>query len=405
MTRFMRAPLGLKVLVALSIVSLLGWLIILGPDEIAAASDLSSGVSILTVILIFLLVYCIALTAAVFRPSYWLRPLAIFMSIFALFLHWGLISVTEEYGVARLFPIAVMLWGIVYLTISSRLISYFSNSDSMVIETANSKDGAKFEAVDNSVHSMKSDEIDASKNSFAKGVNLVVIDDKFNTKWHRISIEKAKNHPLYGVGGWLALFAISLGLGLLKGLGDLGSEAAKYEASLFDIISAPGGGFVAFALLAGAIQVLTVYYLMYSKSPLFRNVSSALLLFGEPLVWCVGVGMSIPGWGREIAEGSILWVISCSIWVTYLQRSKRVRVTFENTVQSESNSNSSKSNPQEPTREPLQTDESLWGQALNEFEGKNRSQGLWAKSFAEAEGDESKAKAYYIKERVRQLSR
>ena len=47
------------------------------------------------------------------------------------------------------------------------------------------------------------------------------------------------------------------------------------------------------------------------------------------------------------------------------------------------------------TRKPLVTshtssDEVHWARALEEFEGANRRRGLWAKSFAEADGDEVK---------------
>ena len=40
---------------------------------------------------------------------------------------------------------------------------------------------------------------------------------------------------------------------------------------------------------------------------------------------------------------------------------------------------------------------------MEEFEGADRRRGLWAKSFAEADGDEVKAKVFYLKARVLQL--
>lgn len=48
--------------------------------------------------------------------------------------------------------------------------------------------------------------------------------------------------------------------------------------------------------------------------------------------------------------------------------------------------------------------EKLYAQALREFESDNRNEGLYAKCFAEADGDEDKAKARYIKNRVNELS-
>ena len=49
------------------------------------------------------------------------------------------------------------------------------------------------------------------------------------------------------------------------------------------------------------------------------------------------------------------------------------------------------------------TDEGLWAQALEEFESSSRRAGLWARVFAEANGDESLAKAGYLRLRVDEL--
>jgi hypothetical protein len=48
-------------------------------------------------------------------------------------------------------------------------------------------------------------------------------------------------------------------------------------------------------------------------------------------------------------------------------------------------------------------DEELWARALLEFESQNRRPGLWAKSFAEAGGNEAAAKAGYLTSRVLEL--
>ncbi len=42
----------------------------------------------------------------------------------------------------------------------------------------------------------------------------------------------------------------------------------------------------------------------------------------------------------------------------------------------------------------------LWEMAIDELDSENRKKGLWAKCFAEADGDENKAKANYLKQRV-----
>lgn len=40
----------------------------------------------------------------------------------------------------------------------------------------------------------------------------------------------------------------------------------------------------------------------------------------------------IPGIDAGLGADFIPWLVTCPVWVTYLQRSKRVRVTFEHKV-------------------------------------------------------------------------
>lgn len=49
--------------------------------------------------------------------------------------------------------------------------------------------------------------------------------------------------------------------------------------------------------------------------------------------------------------------------------------------------------------------EAAWTIALDEYEAGKKSQGLWAKCFAQAAGDEQKAKASYLEARARELSK
>ncbi|MDC0219062.1 hypothetical protein OAL58_03645 [Verrucomicrobia bacterium] len=49
-------------------------------------------------------------------------------------------------------------------------------------------------------------------------------------------------------------------------------------------------------------------------------------------------------------------------------------------------------------------EEKLYAQAAAELEDGNRDEGLWAKCFAECDGDENKAKARYIKTRAERLA-
>ena len=57
-----------------------------------------------------------------------------------------------------------------------------------------------------------------------------------------------------------------------------------------------------------------------------------------------------------------------------------------------------------PTTRTESSEEDLWKSALEEFESQSRRPGLWAKSFAEARGNESAAKASYLGARVGELA-
>lgn len=60
--------------------------------------------------------------------------------------------------------------------------------------------------------------------------------------------------------------------------------------------------------------------------------------------------------------------------------------------------------PQSKARvDNAEPDERLWAQAMAEFEGELRRDGLWAKSLARAQGDQSRAQAIYLEDRVSQL--
>lgn len=61
---------------------------------------------------------------------------------------------------------------------------------------------------------------------------------------------------------------------------------------------------------------------------------------------------------------------------------------------------------QSPTSMPLSasTEEDFWATAMNEVETGQRRPGVWAKAFAEFDGDETKAKVAYLKARVQQLT-
>lgn len=153
--------------------------------------------------------------------------------------------------------------------------------------------------------------------------------------------------------------------------------------------------------------------------------------------------------GAEIVKQIIRSIFWGGIWTIYLFKSKRVRNTFMpeggwkkhtpaiyETPQSDWSSGTyqqkdhtpapiATSQPNDASRasmaveQPQKAPESLfvaaedgvsvsleerfWEKALNEFEGKDRRPGLWAKSFSKAQGNEELGKAMYLEERVGEL--
>lgn len=66
---------------------------------------------------------------------------------------------------------------------------------------------------------------------------------------------------------------------------------------------------------------------------------------------------------------------------------------------------SSKSNIEKSTNQHLDelNENDLWETVLSEYDSNNRIKGLWAKCFANADGDENKAKAAYLRARIDEL--
>jgi hypothetical protein len=261
--------------------------------------------------------------------------------------------------------------------------------------------------------------------------------------WIRISPEEAAVHPLYGVKNWLAVFAVGILLGLLRELGSLSGEAHKAGMTVIQLLSVdhPAISFAKLALGLNFVLVTLIYWALLTKHPKFRVIASLALLSYWPLAAIIGAMFMFDGLGQALALSLFSWVFSCAVWVTYLQRSKRVRVTFEHCINV---NDSSTARPSESAEAPLNAmraapisvqdrkeikdrasstlagtptkaesfqfysstasvDESLWEVALAEFEGGNRRAGLYAKVFAESNGDESLSKAAYLRERIDQL--
>lgn len=264
-----------------------------------------------------------------------------------------------------------------------------------------------------------------------------------STAWKTISAREAKENSLYGIGGWLVVFAISVFFGLIVTIGTLQGEAYKADSSLsaFLSIDHPAITFIKGVLVVHIVSAAAIYWLLLTRHQRFRIVASCLLLAAWPVTACFGLINSFSGVDVAIGSSFLPWAISCAVWVSYLNLSRRVRVTFEHLIREGERESTSSSDEESSSTEheipasprasvqpnyPISnriltntlsenvvcnpsdynvtdTDEVLWATSLAEFEGRDRRPGLWAKSFSEAGGDELVAKAAYLKLRVREL--
>lgn len=268
-----------------------------------------------------------------------------------------------------------------------------------------------------------------------------------SNQWRVIPIEEAKRHELYGIGGWLAFFAVSHLLGMLSAFGNLGGEAASAGMSLGELfaLNVPFVGFIKTFLLLNFSIAATIWILLFTKNRNFRKWASTLMIIQFPALLVLASMYSFDGLGVAVVKDFFSWAISCAVWVTYLQRSKRVRVTFEHSVRTQEQPNVHQKPTNKETEKfenngaPIQPDqsrapifqthvkttenpiiqtslstvaayempsdieESFWERAAGELANDTVRPGAWAKCFSEADGNESLAKASYMKYRVAQF--
>lgn len=265
-------------------------------------------------------------------------------------------------------------------------------------------------------------------------------------EWRNVTPGEAKAHPLYGVKNWLAVFALGVLLVPLREFGGLNGEAHRLGVTVGQLLDTDASfkTWVTLVLATEVAMVVAIFGLMLLKSPRFRIATSAIWIALFPVLALFAFLTEAPGSGEAMGLSFVPWVISCLVWVTYLQRSRRVRVTFEHCVlAADVRSNapaasepdarrvdtasplpvasaplapsssaghveaapvSSATGERATARPAVEGEEAMWAQALDELNGTGRKQGLWAKAFAQTSGNDSAAQAQYLSERVRQLS-
>lgn len=279
-------------------------------------------------------------------------------------------------------------------------------------------------------------------------------------KWIQVSPEQAKQHRLYGIKGWLLVFMIGVVLSIvlppLMVAGSLASHNISW--STFQKFDPNTAKFLKF--LIGYVVIISglIVWLAFEKAKEFRSFSIYALLSVFPVNVLLVALFQVAGSASFLGEDLIRWVISCAIWISYLNLSKRVRVTFESKVHYKEASNEAHTSegsinkqyqrsviakhdvlsnspsqsisihsqvadaasdllmPIAMRKENLgveskdftaqrsdRSDSEVWGLVLDEYEGGARDRSLYARLFAEYDGDEQKTKAAYLKTRVSEI--
>ena len=229
-------------------------------------------------------------------------------------------------------------------------------------------------------------------------------------QWKKISFDAAKQHPLYGVRNWLAVFAFGVVLGPLRTHGEVSNAATAAGLTLPKLLAADlsAGGFVTGSLVFRVLLGALLLWLLFSKQRHFRISTIALLILQWPaylaIVTITG-GAKYPGFAGELTLEFLGSSLLIAIWVAYLQRSRRVRVTFEHCIVLEETGASAHGTDMLAQRasSPTATN-AAYAEALSEIEEGRVDKGVWARSFAESGGDGGKAKANYIKARAESIA-
>ena len=155
-----------------------------------------------------------------------------------------------------------------------------------------------------------------------------------SNRWNTVPHEEAKQHKLYGVGGWLYVLLLQMGLGVLAAISNWVTFKQQYaemppaQQAINDVVLAFNNVQVVLSVILGLMIALT----MISEWSRFRLLTSAILAIGFPLALLIAAAMDVPTTGQLAEHGFPPYAVMCLIWLPYLHFSKRVRVTFDHSV-------------------------------------------------------------------------
>ena len=241
------------------------------------------------------------------------------------------------------------------------------------------------------------------------------------------AVNSSRSNPVYGVGGWLAILIYSLYVlvplyNLLTTASVIGM-AERENPQLLQVDSWMTFRTSTWVANAGmsVFSVFTAYCLH------IRPVPSSLRL-AKGYMWSVPVVALVMAWVMDLtlhvppAEqvGRVMGAAAIAgLWHAYLSMSLRVSGTYKPTDEggrSDEPTRPSARSTVRPTSpepgypasdsaqgQPRFDDDDLFEVVGNELRSGNPVAGTWTRAFAEADGDENKARALYIRLRVERL--
>lgn len=153
-------------------------------------------------------------------------------------------------------------------------------------------------------------------------------------KWTSISLDEAKQHPLYGVKGWLLLLAAGPGIGLALLLFEMAGLLTVENVRLGVVLRshAPEVFYAKVVLTFLMLQATIWYWALLSRNVRFRWIATILYLSTWPVAVLLGLWFPFSSIGDLLGGTFLPWLVTCVLWIAYLHRSERVRVTFEQCV-------------------------------------------------------------------------
>lgn len=153
-------------------------------------------------------------------------------------------------------------------------------------------------------------------------------------QWNIVSPEEAKFHALYGIKGWLALFVVVLVFSFLGPIGSINYAAQNAGLSLIQLLSIehPATTVLKVTIVINLIAFVIIMWLLVIKHEAFRLVTTGVIIAKILLTLLLGVMTPDKTMGSALAIDLITITFWGTVWIIYLNLSKRVRVTFEHSV-------------------------------------------------------------------------